>query len=109
MMAPASSASLSLATSAFGSGRLVSSAAPSLPPPKTILASTGAFYHLFRNLKFQRMYVMVVGACFVSTGEPPMIKVHKMVDLSPFPDREAMWYLEVMEAYKLFYQPLFEE
>ncbi|XP_057955740.1 uncharacterized protein LOC131149368 isoform X1 [Malania oleifera] len=55
------------------------------------------------------MYVMVVGACFVSTGEPPMIKVHKMVDLSPFPDREAMWYLEVMEAYKLFYQPLFEE
>jgi len=32
-----------------------------------------------------------------------------MVDLSAFPDREAMWYLEVMEAYKLFYQPLIEE
>ncbi|KAL5709672.1 hypothetical protein ACHQM5_020333 [Ranunculus cassubicifolius] len=30
--------------------------------------------------------------------------VHKMVDLSPFPDREAMWHLEVIEAYKMFYQ-----
>ncbi|KAK9279602.1 hypothetical protein L1049_013281 [Liquidambar formosana] len=55
------------------------------------------------------MYVMVVGGYFVRTGEPHMIKVHKIVDLSPFPDREAMWYLEVMEAYKLFYQPQFEE
>ncbi|KDP34348.1 hypothetical protein JCGZ_11231 [Jatropha curcas] len=55
------------------------------------------------------MYVMVVGGYFVGTGETPMIKVHKIVDLSPFPDREAMWYLEVMEAYKLFYQPLIEE
>uniref|UniRef100_A0A5B7BL15 RecQ-mediated genome instability protein 2 n=1 Tax=Davidia involucrata TaxID=16924 RepID=A0A5B7BL15_DAVIN len=54
-------------------------------------------------------YVMVVGGYFVRTGELPMIKVHKIVDLSPFPDREAMWYLEVMEAYKLFYQPVFEE
>ncbi|KAG5515662.1 hypothetical protein RHGRI_036638 [Rhododendron griersonianum] len=51
------------------------------------------------------MYVMVVGGFFVRTGDISMIKVHKMVDLSPFPDREAMWYLEVMEAYKLFYQP----
>ncbi|XP_057482807.1 uncharacterized protein LOC130769625 [Actinidia eriantha] len=55
------------------------------------------------------MYVMVVGGFFVRTDEIPMIKVHKMVDLSSFPDREAMWYLEVMEAYKLFYQPQFEE
>lgn len=36
-------------------------------------------------------------------------QVHKIVDLSAFPDREAMWYLEVMEAYKLFYEPLIEE
>ncbi|KAJ4724970.1 recQ-mediated genome instability protein 2 [Melia azedarach] len=55
------------------------------------------------------MYVMVVGGYVIRTGEPPLIKVHKIVDLSPFPDREAMWYLEVMEAYKLFYQPLIEE
>ncbi|XP_028777123.1 recQ-mediated genome instability protein 2-like [Neltuma alba] len=55
------------------------------------------------------MYVMVVGGYLARTGEPPMIKVHKMVDLSSFPDREAMWYLEVLEAYKLFYQPLIEE
>ncbi|OWM68956.1 hypothetical protein CDL15_Pgr025143 [Punica granatum] len=41
-------------------------------------------------------------------GELPMIKVHKMVDLSAFPDREAMWYLEVLEAYRLFYRPLIE-
>ncbi|XP_044482405.1 uncharacterized protein LOC123208864 [Mangifera indica] len=55
------------------------------------------------------MYVMVVGAYVIRTGETPMIKVHKIVDLSAFPDREAMWYLEVMEAYKLFYQPLIED
>lgn len=36
-------------------------------------------------------------------------QVHKIVDLSEFPDREAMWYLEVMEAYKLFYESLIEE
>lgn len=36
-------------------------------------------------------------------------QVHKIVDLSQFPDRESMWYLEVIEAYKLFYEPLIEE
>ncbi|KAF7805666.1 recQ-mediated genome instability protein 2 [Senna tora] len=55
------------------------------------------------------MYIMVVGGYIARIGEPPMIKVHKMVDLSSFPDREAMWYLEVLEVYKLFYQPLIEE
>ncbi|GKU93937.1 hypothetical protein SLE2022_355220 [Rubroshorea leprosula] len=54
-------------------------------------------------------YVMVVGGYSVRSGELPMIKVHKIVDLSPFPDREAMWYLEVLEAYKLFYKPLIED
>ncbi|KAG6678965.1 hypothetical protein I3842_14G107800 [Carya illinoinensis] len=55
------------------------------------------------------MYVMVVGGYMARAVEPPTIKVHKIVDLSQFPDREAMWYLEVMEAYKLFYRPLIEE
>ncbi|XP_060169708.1 uncharacterized protein LOC132600510 isoform X1 [Lycium barbarum] len=55
------------------------------------------------------MYVMVVGAYFVQKGSLPLVKVHKIVDLSPFPDRESMWYLEVVEVFKLFYQPLFEE
>ncbi|KAK3043605.1 hypothetical protein RJ639_001667 [Escallonia herrerae] len=54
-------------------------------------------------------YVMVVGGYHLRAGDLPVIKVHKMVDLSLFPDREAMWYLEVVEAYKLFYQPLLEE
>ncbi|KAL3518474.1 hypothetical protein ACH5RR_021063 [Cinchona calisaya] len=59
----------------------------------------------FRNRLWETgMYVMVVGGYFVRTGDLPMIKVHKIVDLSAFPDREAMWYLEVMEAFKLFYQ-----
>lgn len=31
-----------------------------------------------------------------------------MVDLSASPDREAMWYLEVLEAHKMFYRPLME-
>lgn len=52
---------------------------------------------------------MVVGGYSVRPGDLPMIKVHKIVDLSPFPDREAMWYLEVLEAYKLFYKPLIED
>ncbi|XP_022970350.1 uncharacterized protein LOC111469342 [Cucurbita maxima] len=55
------------------------------------------------------MYVMVVGAYVVRTNEPSIIAVHKIVDLSKFPGREAMWYLEVMEAYKMFYEPLVEE
>ncbi|KAK6272225.1 PREDICTED: uncharacterized protein LOC18590426 [Theobroma cacao] len=64
----------------------------------------------FRQRQWKKgMYVMVVGGYFVRTGDLPVIKVHKIVDLSQFPDREAMWYLEVLEAYKLFYQPLIEE
>ncbi|CAL5212211.1 unnamed protein product [Lathyrus oleraceus] len=56
------------------------------------------------------MYVMVVGGYFLrAAGEPSVIKVHKIVDLSSSPNREAMWYLEVIEAYKLFYQPLMDE
>ncbi|KAL2328522.1 hypothetical protein Fmac_021949 [Flemingia macrophylla] len=55
------------------------------------------------------MYVMVVGGYVARAGQLPMIKVHKIVDLSSSPDREAMWYLEVVEAYKLFYQSLVEE
>ncbi|KAL5580211.1 hypothetical protein UlMin_012653 [Ulmus minor] len=55
------------------------------------------------------MYVMVVGAYAVRTDQPPLIRVHKIVDLSAFPNREAMWYLEVMEAYELFYEPLVKE
>ncbi|XP_031488502.1 uncharacterized protein LOC116256307 [Nymphaea colorata] len=51
------------------------------------------------------MYVMVIGVYVVRPEELPMIKVHKIVDLSPQPDREAMWDLEVIEAYKVFYQP----
>ncbi|XP_068646695.1 uncharacterized protein [Aristolochia californica] len=50
------------------------------------------------------MYVMVVGACVIRPADPPVIKVHKIVDLSPFADREAMWYLEVIEAHKMFYE-----
>ncbi|ESR37622.1 hypothetical protein CICLE_v10030019mg [Citrus x clementina] len=49
------------------------------------------------------------GGFVIRTDDIPVIKVHKIVDLSAFPDREAMWYLEVMEAYKLFYQPLIED
>ncbi|AEE28284.1 putative recQ-mediated genome instability protein [Arabidopsis thaliana] len=55
------------------------------------------------------MYVMVVGVYQVRTGQIPLLKVHKMVDLSVSPDREAMWYLEVMDAYRLFYEPLIQE
>nr|GMD64597.1 recQ-mediated genome instability protein 2 isoform X2 [Ipomoea batatas] len=55
------------------------------------------------------MYVMVVGGYAVRKNGTSFIKVHKIVDLSPVPDREAMWYLEVVEAFRLFYQPLIEE
>ncbi|KAL4560818.1 hypothetical protein LXL04_032972 [Taraxacum kok-saghyz] len=63
-------------------------------------------------------YVMVVGGCNIREDDLPLIKakyvhsiiyVHKIVDLSDFPHREAMWYLEVLEAYKLFYQPLIQD
>nr|KYP68623.1 hypothetical protein KK1_022256 [Cajanus cajan] len=70
------------------------------------LSLTGEFRH--HHWK-PGMYVMVVGGYVARAGELPMIKVHKIVDLSSSPDRDAMWYLEVVEAYKLFYQPLVEE
>ncbi|KAL8151142.1 hypothetical protein V2J09_020950 [Rumex salicifolius] len=53
-------------------------------------------------------YVMVVGA-YTFREDEPIITVHKLVDLSMYPDREAMWYLEVIEACKMFYLPLPEE
>ncbi|KNA21992.1 hypothetical protein SOVF_038040 [Spinacia oleracea] len=55
------------------------------------------------------MYVMVIGGYVVRAGEVPLIKVHKIVDLSVNPNREAMWYLEVIEAFKLFYHPISED
>ncbi|KAL9244568.1 hypothetical protein vseg_018335 [Gypsophila vaccaria] len=55
------------------------------------------------------MYVMVVGSYVARADEIPLIKIHKIVDLSAFPDREAMWYLEVIEAYRMFYKPFLEE
>ncbi|QCD88081.1 RecQ-mediated genome instability protein 2 [Vigna unguiculata] len=70
------------------------------------LSLTGEFRHRSWQLG---MYVMVVGGYVARAGELPMIKIHKIVDLSSSPDREAMWYLEVIEAYKMFYQPLVEE
>ncbi|KAI5072455.1 hypothetical protein GOP47_0012561 [Adiantum capillus-veneris] len=48
------------------------------------------------------MYVLALGAYAVMNGAS-MLKVHKIVDLSSSPDREAMWYMEVIEAYNLFY------
>ncbi|KAL6195893.1 hypothetical protein ACLB2K_031510 [Fragaria x ananassa] len=55
------------------------------------------------------MYVLALGRYTLRTDEPPMIQIHKMADLSASPDREAMWYLEVLEAYKLFYQRLIDD
>eukprot|EP00850_Spirogloea_muscicola_P019010 SM000181S03535 [mRNA] locus=s181:4742:5170:- [translate_table: standard] len=60
------------------------------------------------------MYVLVLGALFPSVdvggdggGDAvPLVKVHKLVDLSATPDREAIWALEVIEAHQLFYQAL---
>ncbi|KAJ8458976.1 hypothetical protein OPV22_031902 [Ensete ventricosum] len=53
------------------------------------------------------MYVMVVGPYVAAqSGGLSTIRVHKIVDLSQHPDREAMWHLEVMEAHKLFYLSL---
>nr|XP_043611033.1 uncharacterized protein LOC122582671 [Erigeron canadensis]XP_043611034.1 uncharacterized protein LOC122582671 [Erigeron canadensis] len=53
-------------------------------------------------------YVMAVGRCTIRTDNIPLIQIHKIVDLSAYHHREAMWYLEVIEAYKLFYQPPIE-
>ncbi|KAH7352878.1 hypothetical protein KP509_19G068500 [Ceratopteris richardii] len=48
------------------------------------------------------MYVLIVGAYTVKDGTS-VLKVHKIVDLSSSPDREAMWNMEVIEAHDLFY------
>ncbi|KAF0927423.1 hypothetical protein E2562_032728 [Oryza meyeriana var. granulata] len=53
------------------------------------------------------MYVMVIGSYSGKDSLPranrPVIKAHKLVDLSAQPDREAMWYMEVAEAFNFFY------
>jgi hypothetical protein len=53
------------------------------------------------------MYVMVLGSYSGKESLPranrPVIKVHKLVDLSAQPDRESMWYMEVVEAFNFFY------
>ncbi|XP_072956130.1 uncharacterized protein [Typha angustifolia] len=54
------------------------------------------------------MFVMVVGPFVRSDTGLAIIKVHKIVDLSSHPDREAMWNMEVIEAHKLFYLPSLE-
>ncbi|XP_062209391.1 uncharacterized protein LOC133911201 [Phragmites australis] len=53
------------------------------------------------------MYVMVIGAYVAAESKDnyPAIKVHKIVDLSAQPNRDAMWYMEVAEAYNFFYLP----
>ncbi|KAJ1294028.1 hypothetical protein BS78_01G114900 [Paspalum vaginatum] len=67
------------------------------------------------NVRFQRawvqgrlwragMYVMVIGA-YVAAESKDNYPTIKMVDLSSQPDREAMWYMEVAEAYNFFYLP----
>ncbi|EPS69265.1 hypothetical protein M569_05503 [Genlisea aurea] len=67
-------------------------------------------YGEFRNHRWEvGMYVMVVGGYSGLDGDLPVIKVHKIIDLSEFPDRESMWYLEVIEVFELFYRPLFED
>ncbi|KAM0889454.1 hypothetical protein ACQ4PT_027692 [Festuca glaucescens] len=49
------------------------------------------------------MYVLIIGAYIAPDGSRPTVKVHKIVDLSAQPNREAMWYMEVAEAYDFFY------
>ncbi|XP_055836135.1 uncharacterized protein LOC129904597 isoform X1 [Solanum dulcamara] len=64
----------------------------------------------FLTLSWEKgMYVMVVGVYFVQKGGLPLIKIHKIVDLSPLPDRESMWYLEVIEKEKLYKPSSFRE
>lgn len=60
------------------------------------------FHHFQRHVKkMHSQNVLIPLSC--------SCQVHKIVDLSSFPDREAMWYLEVLETYKLFYKPLIED
>ncbi|PKA57376.1 hypothetical protein AXF42_Ash013563 [Apostasia shenzhenica] len=47
------------------------------------------------------MYIMVVG--LYAACDPPIVQVHKIVDLSAFPDRESLWHMEVIEAHSMFY------
>ncbi|CAM6123561.1 unnamed protein product [Calypogeia fissa] len=50
------------------------------------------------------MYVLVNGR--ISKDTVPFIEVHKIVDLTSQPVREAAWHLEVAEAHEMFYDHL---
>lgn len=57
--------------------------------------------------KFRRpdvgAYMLVLGLVHARPGHPIVIKVHKLVDLSASPSREAMWSLEVIDSHHRFY------
>lgn len=57
------------------------------------------------NSKEHKIYITLImlSRLFSWNCEFSYLQVHKIVDLSPYPDREAMWHLEVIEACKLFY------
>lgn len=77
-------------------------------PERKLLDDGSGVIELHYSKEFQEqqwktgMYVLVVGAYAIINGSP-ILKVHKIVDLSSSPDREAMWNMEVIEAYNLFY------
>ncbi|RWW21723.1 hypothetical protein GW17_00014109 [Ensete ventricosum] len=91
-------------------GRSKTTKLTSFDPPPMLLQSKS--FPLF--LAVSGMYVMVVGPyikkpfCYQTVHFILLLllQVHKIVDLSQHPDREAMWHLEVMEAHKLFYLSL---
>nr|CAB3498899.1 unnamed protein product [Digitaria exilis] len=73
--------------------------------------------HMLFGIRFQRVWLqgVLLSVKYEETGEGRLLLddgtsvvelfVHKVVDLSAQPDREAMWYLEVAEAYNIFYAP----
>ncbi|BBN14409.1 RecQ-mediated genome instability protein 2 [Marchantia polymorpha subsp. ruderalis] len=50
------------------------------------------------------MYILVTGR--FCEDSVPFIEVHKIVDLSASPDREALWHLELAESHQKFYDSL---
>ena len=46
-------------------------------------------------------YVMVLGQFRVASDSTPAILIHKLVNLSTQPQRESLWFLEVIEAHSL--------
>ncbi|KVI02067.1 hypothetical protein Ccrd_019632 [Cynara cardunculus var. scolymus] len=94
---------ISLPSATVGDGRFL------VDDGTGVVELTSSNDNLNRDWKLGFFFSYETTTLGLAKSEKLLLQVHKIVDLSAFPHREAMWYLEVLEAYKLFYLPVIQD